>query len=189
LCCGAAWAAQDQAVSQLEMNGLRAAFHADGDRFWIGLPTIGCAACPVPHWVKEFFPVPPWRAAEVGDHDGYLVLEWPEGFDLHSLPIPAYALRRRTARALIVTCRASPQSSADVQLRYFAPQHGVPEDTATGSAMRVLASYWMNRDLNDQLLAQQCSHYGGELYSRVRGELTWVGGRVLPAMVGDTHVS
>lgn len=179
LCCGAAWFAQDQPVSQLEMNGLRAAFHAQGDKFWIGLASISCAACRVPHWVKEFFPVPPWRAAEAGDDEGYLVLEWPEGFDLKSLPIPAYALRRRTKRALIVTCRDTRSSSIDVQLRYFAPQHGVPEDTATGSAMRVLATYWMNRDLSEQLTAQQCSRYGGELHSRVRGELTWVGGRVL----------
>jgi predicted PhzF superfamily epimerase YddE/YHI9 len=189
LCCGAAWFAQDQAVSQLEMNGLRAAFHADGDRFWIGLPSISCAACRVPHWINEFFPVPPWRAAEAGDDEGYLVLEWPEGFDLHTLPIPTYALGRRTKRALIVTCRDTRSASADVQLRYFAPQHGVPEDTATGSAMRVLATYWLNRDLSDQLLAQQCSSYGGELRSRVSGELTWVGGKVLSGTTRDAHDS
>ncbi|WOJ92754.1 PhzF family phenazine biosynthesis protein [Congregibacter variabilis] len=189
LCCGAAWSAADRAVGQLEMNGLRAAFHAEGDRFWIGLPSISCVACRVPHWIGEFFPVLPWRAAEAGDENGYLVLEWPQGFDLRALPIPAYALRRRSNRALIVTSRGSRSSPVDVQLRYFAPQHGVPEDTATGSAMRVLATYWMNRDLDEQLTAQQCSRYGGELRSRVDGELTWVGGRVLNASGAPANVS
>ncbi|WOJ97134.1 PhzF family phenazine biosynthesis protein [Congregibacter brevis] len=160
------------------MNGLRAAFHADADKYWIGLPSISCTACRVPHWIGEFFPVPPWRAAEAGADDGYLVLEWPEGFDLESLPIPRYALHRRTGRALIVTSRDT-SSSFDIQMRYFAPQHGVPEDTATGSAMRVLATYWMNRDLSEGLRARQCSQFGGELYSRIRGDLTWVGGRVV----------
>ncbi|EAQ98204.2 putative epimerase, PhzC/PhzF-like protein [Congregibacter litoralis KT71] len=177
LCSGAAWLREGQTLSQLEMNGLRTAFHADEDKYWIGLPSISCAACRVPHWIGEFFSVPPWRAAEAGDDDGYLILEWPEGFDLRSLSVPRYALHRRTRRALIVTARVS-DPHFDIQLRYFAPQHGVPEDTATGSAMRVLATYWRNRDLSDQLRAQQCSHYGGELHSRIRGDLTWVGGRV-----------
>ncbi|MDP5052302.1 MAG: PhzF family phenazine biosynthesis protein [Congregibacter sp.] len=180
LCCGAAWQQRGHEVSQFEMNGLRAAFHADDEMFWIGLPSISCSACRVPHWIGEFFTVPPWRAAEAGDDDGYLVLEWPEGFDLRDLSVPPYALRRRTRRALIVTTRSS-GTSTDVQLRYFAPQHGVPEDIATGSAMRVLATYWMNRELDSQLSALQCSPCGGELFSRIGDDLTWVGGRVLGA--------
>lgn len=178
LCCGAAWQRAGQGVSQLEMNGLRAAFHAQNEEAWVGLPSVSCAACRVPHWIHEFFGVSPWRAAEAGGDEGYLVLEWPEDFDLRALPVPAYALHRRTRRSLIVTARDTQSSKFDVKLRYFAPQHGVPEDTATGSAMRVLATYWMNRDLNDQLRAQQCSRYGGELLSHIRGDLTWVGGRV-----------
>jgi predicted PhzF superfamily epimerase YddE/YHI9 len=193
LCCGAAWQQQGEPVSQLEMNGLRAAFRVDDEMFWIGLPSISCSARRVPHWISEFFAVPPWRAAEAGDENGYLVLEWPEGFDLRSLSVPPYALRKRTRRALIATSH-SRGSSTDVQLRYFAPQHGVPEDTATGSAMRVLATYWMNRELDNQLSALQCSPYGGELFSRVRDGLTWVGGRVLSAgqldsAAGEKHVS
>ena len=186
LCCGSAWMRRGQAVSQLSMNGVQAAFHADAELAWVGLPTISCQARPVPHWIGEFFSQRPWRAAEAGGENGYLILEWPQGFDLRSLAIPRYALRRRTGRSLIVTCKSSGDSAIDIELRYFAPQHGVPEDTATGSAMRVLATYWMNRDLNERLRAYQCSHYGGELHSRVHGELTWVGGRV-EAGAEDKH--
>jgi len=175
------------AVSELDMNGLAVAFNAEDDLAWIGLPQISCSAVPVPGWVREFFPDGPWRAALAGDDNGYLVLEWPAGFDLPSLPVPGYSLRRRTMRSLIVTCVDRSDPTIDVQLRYFAPQHGVPEDTATGSAMRVLATYWMNRELNDGLRAYQCSPYGGLLRSRIRGELTWIGGRVLCTSGGEWH--
>lgn len=188
LCCGAAWLRSGgPAPGQLSMNGLPVAFHAEDDLAWIGLPRIDCEACAVPHWIREYFPRQPWRAAIAGGDSGYLILEWPAGFDLAALPVPGYALRHRTQRAVIVTCIDESDPAVDVQLRYFAPQHGVPEDTATGSAMRVLATYWMNRELNDGLRAYQCSHFGGELRSRIRGDLTWVGGRVICTSVGDGH--
>lgn len=161
------------------MNGLRIAFRTEDDWAWIGLPPIACDACAVPAWVREFFPDVPWRAALAGGDNGYLVLEWPAGFDLSRLPIPDYGLRRRTPRAVIATCVDRDDPAIDVKLRYFAPQHGVPEDTATGSAMRVLATYWMNRELADGLRAYQCSPYGGELRSRIREGITWIGGRVV----------
>lgn len=169
------------------MNELPVAFSAEDELAWIGLPGIDCNACAVPYWVHEFFPSQPWRAAIAGEENGYLVLEWPAGFDLESLPVPRSVLRLRTGRALIATCIDESDPAIDVQLRYFAPQHGVPEDSATGSAMRVLATYWRNRDLDDGLRAYQCSSYGGELRSRIRGELTWVGGRVIRIGEGAVH--
>jgi predicted PhzF superfamily epimerase YddE/YHI9 len=187
LCTGAAWMRSHAAVSELEMNGLTVAFYAEDDLAWIGLPPIDCSAVPVPAWVRDFFPAPPWRAAIAGDDNGYLILEWPAGFDLASLPVPDYGLRRRTSRSLIVSCIDQSDPTIDIQLRYFAPQHGVPEDTATGSAMRVLATYWRNRELDDGLRAYQCSPYGGILRSRIRGELTWVGGRIVCTSGGEWH--
>jgi predicted PhzF superfamily epimerase YddE/YHI9 len=177
-----------EAPSQLDMNGLRVMFHADGQRLWLGLPPIQCRASRVPQWVAEIFPSTPWRAAEAGDDNAYLVLEWPAGFDLRTLPVPPYGLRRRTGRALIVTAAGQSGSGFDVQFRYFAPQHGVPEDAATGSAMRVLAHYWMNRERGEALHAYQCSPNGGELYSRIRGDVTWVGGRVMQKPAGASDV-
>ncbi|MEO1078779.1 MAG: PhzF family phenazine biosynthesis protein [Pseudomonadota bacterium] len=179
LSTGVAWLRHDGGVSELEMNGLRVAFAVEDDWAWIGLPHLGCDACAVPLWAREFFPELPWRAARAGDENGYLILEWPAGFDLRRLPVPDYGLRRRTQRAIIATCVDREDPGIDVQLRYFAPQHGVPEDTATGSAMRALATYWVNRELNDGLHAFQCSPFGGELRSRIRGDRTWVGGRIV----------
>ena len=180
LCAGVAWLRREGGMAELLMNELPVAFRAEDDLAWIGLPSINSTPCPVPGWAREFFPSQPWRAAVAGDEGGYLILEWPEGFDLRSLPVPGFRLAQRTDRAVIATAVDQDNPAIDVQLRYFAPQYGVPEDTATGSAMRVLASYWMNRELADGLHALQCSPHGGELRSRIRGELTWIGGRVVP---------
>ena len=63
--------------------------------------------------------------------------------------------------------------AADLPLRYFASRHGVPEDTATESAMRGLATCGMKRGLGDGLHG---SAFSGELRIRIRGGLTWIGG-------------
>ena len=119
--------------------------------------------------------------AEAGDSAGYLVLEWPADTDLTSLDPPGDSLRLHTTRALIATCRVSPSASLageDIQLRYFAPQYGVDEDAATGSAMRVLASYWQQRGLGNHLQGLQRSARGGWLFSRLENARVWVGGIV-----------
>lgn len=188
LCTAVAWLRAGFEVTSLEMNGIPVAFQAEDDLAWIGIPPITTTPCAIPTWIPEFFPDSPWRAATAGGDNGYLVLEWPSGFDLTLLPVPDYGLRRRTGQAIIATTLDRYNPALDVHLRYFAPQHGVPEDTATGSAMRVLATYWMNRELNDGLHAFQCSDAGGFLRSRQRGELTWIGGRVTTDEFGDLDV-
>ncbi|MFK7830294.1 MAG: PhzF family phenazine biosynthesis protein [Congregibacter sp.] len=179
LCCGQAWRQSDNPVSSFEMNGMQVAFYARDDRVWIGLPSISSAPCQLPSWVSQYFSTQPWRAAMAGGDSDYLILEWPAGFDLSTLQAPTYDLRRRTQRSIIATCLDGSGSNIDIHLRYFAPQHGVPEDSATGSAMRVLATYWSNRELSESLHAYQCSSRGGELFSHIREGLTWVGGRVI----------
>ncbi|MEM7692157.1 MAG: PhzF family phenazine biosynthesis protein [Pseudomonadota bacterium] len=145
------------------MNELPVAFKIEDELAWIGLPPIDCDACAMPTWVGEFISSVPWRAATEGASDGYLILEWPAGFDLEELTVPGAALAKRTKRSVIATCAAPDYPELDIMLRYFAPNHGVPEDTSTGSAMRVLASYWMRRELNGGLAAFQCSKRGGAL--------------------------
>nr|WP_281182254.1 PhzF family phenazine biosynthesis protein [Vibrio sonorensis] len=60
--------------------------------------------------------------------------------------------------ALIVTAKSSENSYV---LRYFAPQIGIPEDLATGSAQCSLAPYWFNQLNKNRLSAQQMSATGG----------------------------
>ena len=166
------------------MNGSEVACHLDAGKIWLGFQPLETAACAVPDWCKSYFEIEPVAAATAGADNAYLVLEWPAGFNLASLSGPGASLGRYTQRALIVTCatgHAAATYNESIQYRYFAPQHGVPEDTATGSAMRVLARYWQQRDLGQMLTAYQCSEVGGLLFSRIADAKVWVGGWATPA--------
>ena len=161
------------------MNGSEVACRVTGEQVWLGFVPLAPEASEIPAWCKHYFEVEPDAAATAGAADGYLVLEWPAGFELTSLPKPRESLARHTARSLIVTCAVEnvlTQEKESIHYRYFAPQYGVSEDAATGSAMRVLASFWQQRGLGKALTAYQCSTEGGLLYSRIEKDKVWIGG-------------
>lgn len=100
-----------------------------------------------------------------GSHD-YLVAVLPEDTQLAELQPDLNALTEECTRALILTA-PSTASDFDFTLRYFAPQYGVPEDSATGSANAVLASYWSQRLAKTHLRSQQLSKGGGDFYLKL----------------------
>ena len=166
---------QDLEACTLKMGDSFVACHRRDNDFWLVFNRLTARECEVPAWVSLFFKHPPQRAALAGDESAYLVLEWPNGYPLETLSTPNIDLQDFTGRALIVTAR---HSEAQIGFRYFAPQYGVSEDVATGSAMRVLADYWFQRCGYQQLRARQYSSEGGLLLSRLRGGQVEVGGSV-----------
>jgi len=164
----------------LSRGSLVKGFRKD-NTYWISFNRIGTESCKVPTWLGQFFSVLPIRAATAGNEQGYLVLEWPQNFSLQSLKVPCTKLQQQTGRALIVTAKVSEEKallSEDICYRYFAPQYSTVEDTATGSAMRVLTDYWYQRAAYQSLTAYQCSKEGGLLFSRLKESFVLVGGSV-----------
>lgn len=159
----------------LVMNNSAVFSWRKGELTWLRFDLIPTQPHPVPDWVAPVLGgLQAARAAALaGDARGYLVLQWPDDFDLAQLQRPATALAGHTARAVICTAVQS-ESEGRIQLRYFAPQYGVDEDIATGSAMRILADYWYPRF--DHLTAYQCSFEGGWLFSRRTATHVEVGG-------------
>ncbi|MEM1112831.1 MAG: PhzF family phenazine biosynthesis protein [Pseudomonadota bacterium] len=145
------------------------------DRTWVGLPQLRTRPCEVPVWASAVLGCAVSGSAVAGADDGYLVLEVADTVSLQAVLPPTESLARHTARALIVTCQGSGE---DIHYRYFAPQYGVPEDSATGSALRVLAPYWQHRGLPNCLAARQDSQAGGLLFSELRDGRCWIGGRI-----------
>lgn len=144
---------------------------------WLRFKRLPTTDLPVPKWIAGIFPglQPPVAAAVSGDEQGYIILQWPDEFGLKQLNPSLTRFSDQSQRALICTS-AHPSLGADtVQLRYFAPQYGVDEDPATGSAVRVLADYWSNRF--NSLTALQCSAEEGLLLARVTPKHVEVGGR------------
>jgi len=105
-------------------------------------------ACPVPGFAARCLGSQPLAAAEVGVATDYLIMQMDSAATLQNLQPDLALLSAATQRALIVTAQDSRVASAAVDqhsacvFRYFAPQYGVPEDAATGSAAVQLAAYW-----------------------------------------------
>jgi len=161
------------------MNGTFYDYVEDAGVGWFSAELLPLQQAPAPAWSESLFGRAAAHSAEAGGDGDYLVLEWPENSDIARLPLPGATLAQHTTRAVIATCIVNGSASLGgehVQLRYFAPQYGVSEDTATGSAMRVLACYWQSRGLGDQLQGLQRSPEGGWLFSRMSGDKVWVGG-------------
>ena len=193
-CCGhgllsaaAGWRETWPAAGKLLMNGSTIPCEFDGEDIWLGFSRIDTETCAVPDWVASLFGSLPTAAAQAGDENGYMVLAWPADSELGELASPGADLSSRTMRAVIATCAVTPEAARfgeSIRYRYFAPQHGVDEDSATGSAMRILATYWEACGLGSALCAWQQSPRGGWLRSRITSGRIWVGGRVSEAVAG-----
>lgn len=190
-CCGhgllsaaAAWRDNWTDQGELLMNGSFIACEFRGPDIWLGFPRLNTETCTVPHWATTLFGSTPVAAAQAGAADGYLIIAWPQNSDLSALASPGATLAAQTPRAVIATCAVTPEEATfgeSIRYRYFAPQHGVDEDSATGSAMRILAAYWQAAGLGHALCAWQQSPRGGWLHSQLASGQAWIGGRVSEA--------
>ena len=179
LCSAYIWMEQWGEGGTLHMHGCRVSCDRETDTVWLQFEAPALTDCEVPHWCELLFGQRAVGCAISGPENGYLILEWPAELELRQLPRPGKALAEHTQRAIIITRQTlgSEAALADIHYRYFAPQYGVDEDTATGSAMRILASYWASLHTDGCLSAYQCSDDGGLLFSRLKGTQVWIGGR------------
>ncbi|WP_123711447.1 PhzF family phenazine biosynthesis protein [Sinobacterium caligoides] len=141
-------------------------------KVWLQFTRLHHHPITMPPWVAQLYPKQsPIKAVTYGDEQGYLLLQWPDGTDIGELTAPAEQLGLFTRRALICTARVSHHVSSIVY-RYFAPQYGVNEDAATGSAMRLLVDFFQQPELQAVQLSQQ----RGLLFGRLVGDRVEVGG-------------
>ncbi|KZN38199.1 PhzF family phenazine biosynthesis protein [Pseudoalteromonas luteoviolacea] len=73
--------------------------------------------------------------------NGYFVAQLPNRDSLLKFDFAVDKYCQTTRRALVVTTRDDNHSNT-LYFRYFAPQYGVKEDSATGSAAPLLAAFW-----------------------------------------------
>lgn len=153
---------------------------------WVGFKPVSIEPTQIPNWAEDCCNILPEQVSKVGPSNGYWIFEWPETFDLRKLAIDFDKLTFATERALIATTR-SQAKGFDYDLRYFAPQHGVNEDKATGSANRILGSYWNKRLKLHTLKAQQLSDVGAVIdiecesqeLSGAAEDTVWISGKVV----------
>jgi PhzF family phenazine biosynthesis protein len=82
-------------------------------------------------------------------------------------------------------------SECDVEIRFFVPQHGIPEDPVTGS-LNASVACWMMADgrLPRHYVAAQgtCIGRAGRVYLDHDGHTIWVGGDVVPLVQGSVQL-
>lgn len=144
------------------------------EHLWLYFRRLRCHPVDVMPRLAAAFAQPPLTAALCGDGAGYCVLEWPAATELRTLDPDIPRIAAATSRAVIATSR---HGTDRVQLRYFAPRYGMPEDAVTGSACRVLGDYWQRRGL-DRFEARQRSVAGGVVQVETSSREVAISGRV-----------
>ncbi len=158
----------------LLMNDSKIKAFKEDKKVWLRFNRVSVQACAVPDWLYTLIANrDACAAAETDDEQGYLVIEWPHNYPLKALERPGVALAKYSRKGVIYTATSN-RHAIDIQYRYFAPQYGVAEDPATGSAMRILADYWASK--SHALSAWQCSDSGGYLLSKIEDTYAYVGG-------------
>jgi PhzF family phenazine biosynthesis protein len=94
------------------------------------------------------------------------------------------ALAAAGRNAVILTAAAGTGSGADYVLRVFAPNVGIDEDPATGSAQCVLGPYWGQALGRPELVAHQVSSRGAVLRVRPDGARVHIGGSAVTVLAG-----
>ncbi|GAA4365272.1 PhzF family phenazine biosynthesis protein [Kangiella marina] len=180
LACAKVLAEYDNALSfrlDTPQTVVEAHVSQEDTRVEIQLDALPSYAVDIPLWAKDCFNIPPEAASLAGPDSGYWVMRWPQSTALDQLNVNSRVLVENTQRALIVT-QKSQVEGYDYGFRYFAPQHGVIEDKATGSAHRVLLSYWHQQLNQCNFKARQYSKEGAELVGRVVNGDVWISGNV-----------
>lgn len=92
------------------------------------------------------------------------------------------AIAKLKARGVIVT---APGTNVDFVSRFFAPQSGVNEDPATGSAHTTLIPYWSQKTGKSELRAIQLSARQGFLECAYHGDRVKISGQAKTYLQGE----
>lgn len=95
------------------------------------------------------------------------------------------AIAKLKVRGVIVT---APGTQTDFVSRFFAPQSGVNEDPATGSAHTTLTPYWANRLGKNDLTGIQLSARRGYFECQYKGERVMISGKAHLYLKGEIEI-
>ena len=185
-CCGHGMIAaaktifSDSNLSSIIINGnITASRNMDEtgqDKVALILPRLSARLQAVPHWAREIITFDgetrlPNKAAVSTQDDGYLLLEFKPALSsevFRTMKLDLKTVCENTKHAIVVV-----QFDQDKQLlymRYFAPQYGVLEDSATGSVMRFVGDYIEQRYQIVHFDVSQCSPQGGFMTVECKAE-------------------
>ena len=180
-CCGHGMIAaaktvfENSRISSIVLNQSVLALNK-GSEIELTLPRMFSKGCDVPDWVNKVMTFDggyllPNHAAISDKLDGYILLEFNPNLSLDvfsGLLLDLNTVCEKTKRAIVII--QLDEKNGHLYTRYFAPQYGVKEDSATGSVMRFVADYIMQTYSIAEYQVNQCSKEGGFMKINCRGK-------------------
>lgn len=171
-CCGHGMMAaakvvfENSKISNIVLNQSVSASNK-GNEIELTLPRMFSKKSDVPSWTHKAMTfgggyLLPSQAAISDKLDGYLLLEFNPNLSLDvfsGLLLDLNMVCESTKRAVVII--QFDEKNRHLYTRYFAPQYGVKEDSATGSVMRFVADYIMQTYNIAEFQVNQCSKEGG----------------------------
>lgn len=139
----------------------------DNNHIALKLPRIPSTPQALPYWVGDSITFEgknliPSSSAVSAENDGYELFEFEPvlALDVFSaLQLDLKQVCENTKRAVVLI--QFDREKKYLYMRYFAPQYGVLEDSATGSVMRFVADYIEQKYQCTHFDVSQCSSQGG----------------------------
>jgi PhzF family phenazine biosynthesis protein len=95
---------------------------------------------------------------------------------------PDFSLMKKVDKMIIIT---APGKEVDFVSRFFAPNSGIDEDPATGSAHSQLIPFWSEKLRKKKMRAKQLSQRTGDFYCEQKGERVMMGGQCVFYLKGE----
>jgi len=154
-----------------------------GDKLVLDFPADVLTAVPVTDEMSRWFGTPPLEVYK-GKTDYMLVFAAEK--DIAGLQPDIELIAGLPVRGVIATARGE---QVDFVSRFFAPQSGIAEDPATGSAHTTLTPYWSSILHKKELEAIQLSARKGFLHCKDAGARIEISGKARTYLSGRIWVS
>lgn len=152
------------------------------DLFTLNFPADVWEAIPMPEDVGLFFDTIPVMALR-GKTDFVFVFE--NEVQIEKIKVDFQKIAELPARGIIITAKGE---QVDFVSRFFAPQSGINEDPATGSAHTTLIPYWAQVLGKTEMQAVQLSPRKGYLTCRHLGSRVEIGGQAQLYLKGEIYL-
>lgn len=154
----------------------------DGELLKLDFPTDKISKVEIPDFLLKAFKEQPIEAYK-GNLDYMLIFENQKQIE-NAAPVMDLVAQSGT-RGVIVTAKGN---EVDFVSRYFAPQFGINEDPATGSAHTTLIPYWHDKLGKTEMTAVQLSKRRGYFSCAFRGERVDIAGKAFTYSEGIINI-
>lgn len=153
--------------------------YKNNELYTLNFPADEYTSISVPADVSRYFDIKPVAALQ-GKTDYLFVFE--NEAQIKTINVNFHELAKLPVRGVIITAKGE---AVDFVSRFFAPQSGVDEDPATGSAHTTLIPYWAAVLGKREMQAVQLSHRKGYMACKHLGNRVEISGNAKLYMKGE----